>query len=253
MRKQYYTVNDITKITGITRRTLHYYDEIGLLKPSNQSSHGYRLYDTKDFERLQVILFLKEMDLPLKDISRTLQLSKEEQNKIMKQHYEILSRKKQKLEKMMSNLESYLAGRDIFDLDIFEGTSVLPIKEQYMREAKFAYGETEKFKEYEKNLAHLTSEEKVKLFAAFDEKMKMLFQLFSEHMKESPTSENVQIIVKQFIDNFQAFFACDNEILKCIANTYKFDNRFKTYINQFSDEDLSDFLYRAIVFYCDGN
>lgn len=52
MRKQYYTVNDITKITGITRRTLHYYDEIGLLKATSQSSHGYRLYDMKDLERL---------------------------------------------------------------------------------------------------------------------------------------------------------------------------------------------------------
>lgn len=252
MEKQYYTVNDITKITGITRRTLHYYDEIGLLKAANQSSHGYRLYDMNDFERLQIILFLKEMDLPLKDISRTMQLSRNEQNRILAHHYEILSRKKQKLEKMMSNLESYLAGKNIFDLDIFENTSVLPIKEQYKREAKFAYGETEKYKEYEKNLSQLTSEEEDKLFAEFDEKMKKLFKLFSENMNESPSSDNVQIIVKQWIDNFQDFFSCDNEILKCIANTYKFDNRFKNYINQFSNEDLSDFVYRAIVFYCDG-
>ncbi|WP_434305537.1 MerR family transcriptional regulator [Clostridium botulinum] len=251
VRKQYYTVNDITKITGITRRTLHYYDEIGLLKAANQSSHGYRLYDMNDFERLQIILFLKEMDLPLKDISGILQLSKNEQNFILEHHYEILSRKKQKLEKMMSNLESYLAGENIFDLDIFENTSVLPIKEQYKREAKFAYGETEKYKEYDKNLSQLTSEEKDKLFAAFDEKMKKLFRLFSENMKESPSSDNVQIIVKQWINSFQDFFSCDNEILKCIANTYKFDNRFKKYINQFSNEDLSDFVYRAIVFYCD--
>lgn len=251
MRKQYYTVNDITKITGITRRTLHYYDEIGLLKATNLSSQGYRLYDMNDFERLQIILFLKEMDLPLKDISCILQLSVQEQNRILEHHCEILLRKKQKLEKMMSNLKRYLSGEVISDLDIFEDTSVLPIKEQYKREAKFAYGETEKFKEYERNISRLTSEEKDKLFTAFDEEMKELFKLFAENMKESPASDNVQFIVKQWADSFQAFFSCDNEILKCIANTYKFDNRFRKYINQFSNEDLSDFVYRAIIFYCD--
>ena len=66
MRKQYYTVNDITKITGITRRTLHYYDEIDLLKASNLSPRGYRLYDMNDFERLQIILFLKETHCKMK-------------------------------------------------------------------------------------------------------------------------------------------------------------------------------------------
>lgn len=250
MRKQHYTVNDITKITGITRRTLHYYDEIGLLKATSLSPHGYRLYDMNDFERLQIILFLKEMDVPLKDISCILQLSKQEQNKILEHHYEILSRKKQKLENMMSNLKRYLSGTDMFDLDIFENTNVLPLREQYRREGKFAYGETLKYKEYEKNISQLTNEEKDRLFTSFDERMKELFKLFSEHIKESPASAGVQSIVKQWADSFQDLFICDSEIMKCIANTYKFDSRFKKYINQFSDEDLSDFIYRAIIFHC---
>ncbi len=156
MRKQYYTVSDITKITGITRRTLHYYDEIGLLKATNLSPQGYRLYDMNDFERLQIILFLKEMDLPLKDISSILQLSKQEQNRILEHHFEILSKKQKKLEKMMSNLGRYLSGEELLDLDIFEDTSVLSLKEQYKREAKFVYGETEKYREYERNLSKLT-------------------------------------------------------------------------------------------------
>jgi DNA-binding transcriptional MerR regulator len=252
VRRQFYTVNDITKITGITRRTLHYYDEIGLLKATNLSSRGNRLYNMTDFERLQIILFLKEMNLPLKDISYILQLSKQEQNRILESHYAILLRKRQKLEKTMSNLERYLSGEDISNLDIFDDSNVLPLKEQYKREAKFAYGESEKYKEYEKNISQLTNEEKNLLFTEFDVRMKELFKLFARHMKESPTSSNVQSIVKQWADSFQDIFVCDNEILKCIANSYKFDNRFKKYINQFSDEDLSDFIYNAIIFYCDG-
>ncbi|ODU55733.1 MAG: MerR family transcriptional regulator [Clostridium sp. SCN 57-10] len=250
MRKQNYTVNDITKITGITRRTLHYYGEIGLLKATSLSPHGYRLYDMSDLEKLQIILFLKEINLPLKDISAILQLSKQEQNKILEHHYEILSRKKQKLENMMSNLERYLSGEDMFDLDIFQNTTVLPLKEQYKREGKFAYGETQKYKEYEKNIDQLTTEEKDRLLASFDERMKELFKLFAVHIKESPASARVQLIVKQWADSFKGFFVCDNQILKCIAKAYKFDNRFRKYINQFSDEDLSDFIYKAIIFYC---
>lgn len=251
MGKEYYTVNDITKITGITRRTLHYYDEIGLLKASNLSRHGYRLYDRDDFERLQIILFLKEMDLPLKDISGILQLPKQEQNRILEHHYEILLRKKQKLEKMMSNLERYLLGTEMFDLDIFDDTKVYPLKEQYNIEAKVAYGQTEKYKEYERNLSQLSDEEKDIFFAKFDENMKEVFRLFASHIQDSPVSDTVQSVVKLWAECFQNVFTCDNEILRCIANTYKYDNRFKTYINQYSDEDLSDFIYRAIVYFCE--
>ncbi len=251
MHTQYYTVNDITKITGITRRTLHYYDEIGLLKAKKLSSRGHRLYDTDNFERLQIILFLKEMNLSLKDINNILQLSKKEQNIILGHHYEVLSRKKQKLENMMSNLERFLSGENMVDLDIFENTKIPPLKEQYIREGKFIYGETPKYKEYEKSIAQLTIDEKDKLFTSFNESMKEIFRLFAAHINESPASDSVQSIVKQLVDNFECFFVCDNQILKCISKTYKFDNRFKKYINQFSDEDLSDFIYKAIIFYCE--
>lgn len=77
--------------------------------------------------------------------------------------------------------------------------------------------------------------------------------LFARHIHESPTSESVQSVVNQWVDSFQGSFICDNEILKCMAKTYKFDSRFKNYINQFSNEDLSDFVYRAIIFYCGEN
>lgn len=78
------------------------------------------------------------------------------------------------------------------------------------------------------------------------------YKLFAGSIKEPPASARVQSIVRQWEDNFQDLFVCDSQILKCIANTYKFDDRFKNYINQFSNEDLSDFIYRAIIFYCEG-
>ena len=251
MKKQYYTVNDITKITGITRRTLHYYDEIGLLKAASLTPQGYRLYSKNDFERLQVILFFKEMNLPLKEIQHILQLPKQEQNNLLKKHYAILSNKKQKLEQLLINLEQYLSGRDIFDLIIFDNTDVLPIREQYSREANYLYGETEKYKEYERNIAQLTQDKKEEAFNKFESDMKRMFKLFAGQVKESPSSDKVQTLVYEWECCFQKFFVCDKEILKCIANAYKFDNRFRNYINQFSNDDLSDFIYQAIIQYCE--
>ena len=62
------TVKEISDLTGISVRTLHYYDEIGLLKPTDKSEAGYRLYDDKALETLQQILFFREFDIPLKEI-----------------------------------------------------------------------------------------------------------------------------------------------------------------------------------------
>ena len=62
------TVKDVSELTGISVRTLHYYDEIGLLKPTSCSEAGYRLYDDKALETLQQILFFREFDMPLKEI-----------------------------------------------------------------------------------------------------------------------------------------------------------------------------------------
>lgn len=67
------TVKEISNITGISVRTLHYYDEIGLFKPTDKSDAGYRLYDDKALEQLQQILFFREFDIPLKEIKAVME------------------------------------------------------------------------------------------------------------------------------------------------------------------------------------
>ncbi len=84
MKKQLLAVKDIVQITGITTRTLHYYDKINLLKPTCLTDNGYRLYDRNSLAKLQTILFLKELDFSLKEITGILKLSKEEQQQLLK-------------------------------------------------------------------------------------------------------------------------------------------------------------------------
>lgn len=250
MKKLFLTVKDIVQITGITPRTLHYYDKINLLKPSHKTKNSYRVYDRNDLENLQTILFFKEMDLTLKEISEIMQLSKQEQHKILEMHYQTLILKQQRLETIINALEDYLSGEELFNLNIFNNSTVLPLQEQYTREAKILYGETETYKEYERNLEKLTNDEKTEIYYNFEKNMKKIFKELAIYIDKSPSSNEVQELIAEWKTHLEKYMVCDTDILECIANTYISDNRFKKYINQFSDKDLSNFLYEAIMCYC---
>lgn len=252
MKKELFTVKDVVQITGITPRTLHYYDKINLLKPGRESKNSYRVYDINDLERLQTILFLKEMDLTLNEISDIMQLPKKEQSKILEMHYGRLRRKEQRLKTIINALDDYLAGEELFNLNIFNDSTVIPLQEQYNREAKIVYGETEKYKEYEKNIEKLSEDEKVNLNIEFKNNMESLFKELAGYINDSPSSHKVQNLVLKWKGYLEKYMTCDTDILRCIASTYKYDNRFKKYLNQFSDKDLSDFLYKSIIFHCEN-
>ena len=89
------TVKEVSEITGISVRTLHYYDEIGLLTPSGKSEAGYRLYDEKALERLRQILFFREFDLPLKEIKAVMENPSLDKNEILQMQRRMLLRKKE--------------------------------------------------------------------------------------------------------------------------------------------------------------
>lgn len=250
MKQHFFTVNDIVRITGVTARTLHFYDKINLLKPIRSSKNGYRAYSKEDLESLRTILFLKEMDISLKDISDIMKLSKQEQLQILKMHYQTLLAKQQRLGAIISALEDYVSGEEIFNLHIFNNSPILPLQEQYSREAKIVFGETQEYKEYEKNMEKLSVKEKEKLYYEFGNKMEEVFKKFAEQIHKLPSSRDIQNLIVEWKSCLERTMTCDTEILECIANTYKSDKRWKNYINQFSNEDLSEFVYQAIMYYC---
>ena len=93
------TVNEVSKLTGVSIRTLHYYDEIGLLHPSEITEAGYRLYDDTALERLQQILLFRELEFPLKEIKGVLDAPNFDRNRALEQQIELLTMKKEHLEK----------------------------------------------------------------------------------------------------------------------------------------------------------
>ena len=118
------TVKEISNITGISVRTLHYYDEIGLLKPTKKSEAGYRLYDDKALESLQQILFFREFDIPLKEIKSVMEHPTLERNQILQMQREMLLAKKERLERLICSIDDILKGEKTMDFEVFSKEEV---------------------------------------------------------------------------------------------------------------------------------
>ena len=118
------TVKEISDLTGISVRTLHYYDQIGLLKPTAKSKAGYRLYDDKALETLQQILFFREFDIPLKQIKVIMEDSTLEANQILQMQRKMLVAKKERMERLIENIDRILNGGQMMDFDVFSKTEL---------------------------------------------------------------------------------------------------------------------------------
>lgn len=118
------TVKEISKITGISVRTLHYYDEIGLLKPTDKSGAGYRLYDDKALETLQQILFFREFDIPLKEIKSLMEDPALDRNQILQMQRKMLVTKKERMERLIASIDNILKGERKMDFTIFSKTEL---------------------------------------------------------------------------------------------------------------------------------
>lgn len=118
------TVKEISYLTGISVRTLHYYDEIGLLKPTEKSDAGYRLYDDKALETLQQILFFREFDISLKEIKAVLDNPALERNQILQVQRKMLVTKKERMERLIASIDDILKGENKMDFTIFTKTEV---------------------------------------------------------------------------------------------------------------------------------
>lgn len=118
------TVKEIAKLTGISARTLHYYDEIGLFVPTSKSEAGYRLYDDKALETLQQILFFREFDIPLKDIKAVVGNPNLDRNQILQMQRKMLMAKKERMERLIASIDDILKGDNKMDFTVFNETEI---------------------------------------------------------------------------------------------------------------------------------
>ena len=118
------TVKEVSELTGISARTLHYYDEIGLFPPTDKSEAGYRLYDDKALETLQQILFFREFDIPLKEIKAVMESPSLDRNQILRMQREMLVAKKERMERLIASMDDILKGDNRMDFTVFTKTEI---------------------------------------------------------------------------------------------------------------------------------
>lgn len=128
------TVKEISNLTGISVRTLHYYDHIGLLKPTEKSFSGYRLYDDEALEQLQQILFFREFDIPLKEIKAVMDNPALDRNYILHMQRKMLISKIARMEHLVAGIDNILKGDNQMDFKLFNKTEVQEIKKGKVRE-----------------------------------------------------------------------------------------------------------------------
>ena len=150
------TVKEVSELTGISVRTLHYYDEIGLFEPTIVSEAGYRLYDDKALERLQQILFFREFDMPLREIKSIMENPNLDKNQLLCSQKQVLILKKERLERLIAGIDDILKGENRMDFEIFSKTDVEQLYEAFVdhmseeNKAVFIekYGSMEQYKKY---------------------------------------------------------------------------------------------------------
>ena len=239
-------IKEFAKLTGVTVRTLHYYDEIGLLKPSSvDEQNGYRFYDECCLERMQEILFYRELDFPLKEIQTILSSPEYDKNTALKGQKRLLMLKKERLERLISALDDAMKGEKI-TMNAFDNSEFEVQREKYAAESRKKWGETAAYKEFsEKNR---TKEQQNEAFSGME-------NLISEFAKckiggASPDCEKAQALVKKWQDFItENFYTCTKEILSGLGEMYAADNRFAANIDRHGD-GTAEFMRDAIRVYC---
>ena len=238
------TVHEVSKLTRVSIRTLHYYDKIGLLTPAQVTEAGYRLYDDTNLERLQSILLFRELKFSLNEIKLILESSDSDRNKILSQQIELLKLQKEHLENLIDFACGIKAiGVKKLDFSVFDTSKI----DEYASQVKAAWGQTEAYKEFEQKSGEWTTEDQKMI----SEEMMELFVEFGSMTEQNPADEKVQkqvIKLQDFIT--EHFYTCTKGILKTLGKMYSGGGTFTENIDKAGGKGTAEFVDRAIEIYC---
>ncbi|MBQ8305384.1 MAG: MerR family transcriptional regulator [Blautia sp.] len=238
------TVHEVSRLAGVSIRTLQYYDKIGLLHPTGYTDAGYRLYDDADLERLQHILLFRELEFPLKDIKAIMNSPTFDRDRALEQQIELLRLKKEHIENLMNfALGIKLIGVKHMDFKAFDRSKL----DEYARQAKELYGNTPEYKEMQEKTKNRTKEEDNLLADRF----MLLFKEAGEIKDSDPASPEAQDLVKRI----QAFitenlYTCTDKILCGLGKMYSGGGELTRNIDAYGGEGTAEFVDKAIQIYC---
>lgn len=237
------TVHEVSRLTGVSIRTLHYYDEIGLLVPPVTTEAGYRMYDDTSLITLEDILLFRELEFSLKDIKEIIDNPSFDRKKALENQIELLTLKKKRLDGLIKLARGlYGKGDANVSFDAFDKSRI----EAYKKLAKEAWGNTAAYKEYEGKSSMQSDVEKRKA----GEDLMNIFYEFGDLKNLSPADSRVQDKVRE-LQNFitENYYTCTNEILRGLADIYTAGDDMTKNIDAAGGKGCAGFVSDAIKIY----
>lgn len=238
------TVKEVSSITGVSVRTLHHYDAIGLLKPTRVTEAGYRLYDDTALRRLQAILLFRELQFPLKEIREILDSPGFDQKESLQQQIHLLELQRQHLDTLISHARKIqMTGVTIMDFTPFDRSEL----DEYAAQAKARWGRTDAYKEFEQKTAGQTP---AQMQSAGDALMD-IFTQFGAIRHTSPASAEAQALVAK-LQGFitEHYYTCTKPILLGLGQMYIAGDSMTENIDRAGGEGTAEFAHQAIDIYC---
>lgn len=238
------TVKEVSELTGVSIRTLHHYDEIGLLKPTSVTEAGYRLYDDAALERLHTILLFRELEFPLRQIKEMMDSPSFDPTLALEQQIELLQKQYTHIGRLIAlACEIQKRGKAAMGFEAFDKSEI----EQYKQEARERWGGTEAYQEYVMKQMRLTPDESRRQGEEVIDFLKEIGQMRHLPVDSAEVQQKVKELQQLFTRNF---YNCTNQILSALGEMYVDNNRFRQNIDKECGEGAAEFLRDVIRVYC---
>ena len=238
------TVKEVSRLSGVSVRTLHHYDAIGLLKPTRVTEAGYRLYDNAALGRLQSILLLRQLQFPLKEIREILDAPGFDPMQALAQQIRLLELQRSHLDNLIAHARQIqTTGVISMNFSAFDTTEM----DRYAAEAKAKWGKTDAYKEFEQKTAGQSKEQ---LKTTGDGLMDIFVEIGAiRHL--SPTSGEAQALVAKLQGYIsQHYYNCTKQILRGLGQMYIAGDSMTENIDRAGGEGTAQFAHEAIEIYC---
>jgi DNA-binding transcriptional MerR regulator len=226
-----YSVGQVAGFAGVTVRTLHHYDAIGLLVPSERNRAGHRRYSDGDLDRLQQILFYRELGFPLEEVAALLDDPAADPRAHLRRQHELLTARIEQLQKMAAAVQNAMEARKMgINLTPEERFEVFGDKdpEQYAEEAEARWGDTEAYAESQRRAATYTKEDWKRIQAEVDDWGRRYAALVAAG--EQPSGEAAMDLAEEHRQHISSYyFEVPYEMHRCFGEMYVSDERFKAF------------------------
>lgn len=248
-----YTIKKAAQMSGVSTRTLRYYDEISLLKPARINSSGYRIYGRKEMDRLQQILFYRSMDMKLEDIRQILDKPDFDYQKALEEHYEALLQQKHQIDLLLTTIEQTIAYqkgeiqmKDSEKFKAFKKEKLDENEQKYGKEIREKYGETT-VEASNKKWQNMSEED----FNEMNQTQERLFATLGELMQskdlDSQSAKEAYELHKKWLSFSWPSYS--PEAHKGLVDMYLADERFAAYYNDAAGEEAAQWLHDAVYRY----